>query len=126
MANEIVVLEGDGADNFQVLFLYPIAVPATNGATQVAPSNSSFLQPSSALPLSALERLSVGEITAIDTGDGAFEVFTFSKQPGLDDEQQSAMLTELYNGSAEGPGKAARYAAKYGEVYKHIGARITP
>lgn len=126
MANEIVVLEGDGADNFQVLFLYPIAVPATNGATQVAPANSSFLRPSSALPLSALERLSAGQITAIDAGNGGFELFTFRKQTGLTDPQQSAMLRELYNGSAEGPGKAARYATKYSEVYKHIGTRIDP
>ena len=126
MANEIVVLEGDGADNFQVLFLYPIAVPATNNGTQVAPANSSFLQPSSALPLSALERLSAGEITAIDAGDGAFEIFAFTKQAGLTDPQQSAMLKELYNGSAEGPGKAARYATRYDEVYKHIGTRINP
>lgn len=126
MANEIVVLEGDGADNFQVLFLYQIAAPATNGATQVAPANSSFLQPSSALPLSALERLTAGEITAIDAGDGAFEILTFSKQSGLTGPQQSAILKELYNGSAEGPGMAARYATKYGEVYKHIGTRINP
>lgn len=126
MANEIVVLEGDGADNWQVLFLYPIPTPASNGGTQVAPANSSFLQPSSALPASALELLSAGEITTIDAGDGAFEIFTFSKQAGLTDPQQSAQLRELYNGSVEGPGMAARYATKYAEVYKHIGTRINP
>ncbi len=118
MANEILVLEGNGERDYALLFLYPIAAPAQvtppgGSATNVVPTPSSLL-PSVAVPL-----LSTPEKAALDAGTAAFEVVNFTAAEGLSGAELIARAQDLYTRRAQAA--AARYEARY----RYIGTRLS-
>jgi hypothetical protein len=114
MANEITVLEGNGAEVYSMLFLYPIAAPkAINGTgVNVVPT------PSSGLPYVATVKLSQAEKDALDAGTSAFEVTTFSRIAGMTTPQLIGLAQALY------AARLAEFTARYTERYRYVGVRL--
>ena len=95
MADEILALERNGSRQ-TVLFLYPIAVPVVIGGSNVVPTPATNADATSALPAVAEAILTAQEKIDLDAGTLAYEVTSFSPQPGITGPQILAKVQAQY------------------------------
>ena len=112
MANEILVLEGDGEINVSLLFLFPILTPIQVNATNVIPT------PASGLPALAQSILDAGEKSSLDAGTTVFEVVSMRVTSARTNLELLAQAQALY------VDRNANYLSKYALRYKHSGKRL--
>lgn len=105
MANEIIVMDSDDQGLFLLCFLYPIAVPKQINGSNIVVS------PSNSLPPIAAAVTSAGEKTTLDSGQGAFEVISFRRDPALFGASLLAKVQAIY--ALRKQEFDARYAAQY-------------
>ena len=117
MANEVAILDSDGAGLITALFLYPIATPKTyvNGAGAAVPI---IYTPSSGLPARGASVLSAAEKASLDTGTLAFETFQFRYDPAIGDAGNAANLKAAY------ATHLAKATAQYNDSFRYTGLRL--
>lgn len=113
MANEITVLDGDGTDNnYNLLFLFPIATPKTAGGSNVV------VTASSTLPALGAAILQQAEKDALNAGTSAFRLVSFKKDTSLTLQQLQTKVREIY------AAQKTVFDAWYAQAYQHVGTRI--
>jgi hypothetical protein len=113
MANEILVLEGDGDKSYSLLFLFPISVPIQVNGTNVGPS------PSSRLPERAGSILTTQQKAALDNGTSMFVLANFNPATGLSNTQLSNRIRAIY------VEQLIEWTRWYQQTYKYVGTWIS-
>ncbi len=113
MADEILVLEGDRHERYQVLVLFPVATPAQAGGANVVPT------PAAGLPAPVAALLTATERSALDNGTLAYRMVRISKDAGLSNAQLAARLQTVY------AAQLADFNAEYATRYAHIDTRVS-
>lgn len=111
MAAEIKALDGNGAGEYRVLFLYPIAAPKQVGGSNVVPTPA----PTEGV---IADLLSAGEVNALNTGTSAYEVINYGPSPTKTGAELVAELQTLY------VDRKAAFDADYASRYKYIGTEV--
>ena len=119
MADEILILEGDGGFHYDLLLIFPIASPAQIGIppANVVPTPTS-VDGVSVLSATAAASLSQAERDAFDAGTSAFRVVSFPKNPNFNNPQLLVAVR------AEYAAQLARFTRWYDQTYLHSGARF--
>lgn len=112
MANEIIVLDGDGGLNVAVLFLYPIEIAPKRGEALVAPT------PSTTLPANAAGLLTSQELNHLDGGALAFEVTSVEVTESKTQAELATAARELY------ARKLKDFTDRLTRRFKYAGRRI--
>lgn len=112
MANEITALDGDGANRFRLLLLFPIAAPVEVGGSNVVQ------QPSAELPPLALAAIDGAEVTAIDDGTLGWRIIDFVKPPTLTNPQLIVEAQRIH------AAQKLDHDAIYAQKYRHAGQRF--
>ena len=111
MANEIVVLEGNGQGDYQLALLFPIAVPKQIGGTNVVPTPA----PEAGTVLDLC--LTTPEKAALNAGTLAVGFISIHKDPALSGAALTARLQEVYVAAL------AEFQAAYTARYQFVGTR---
>lgn len=112
MANEIRILEGDGDNNYQVLFLFPIGTPRQVNGVNVVPTPATTLS-GMAATVAALPTMDV--TAALNAGTMAYEIVSFRKDSAATNAQLIARLQAIYASKVVEAGRV------YTLRYQHAG-----
>ena len=90
MADEMLMLEGNRQERYQVLTLFPVATPAQAGGANVVPT------PTAALPAEVAALITAAEQSGLDGGTLAYRVVAMKKAAGLTAAQLATELRRVY------------------------------
>lgn len=109
---DIIIGYGNGEREFGVVFLYPIPTPKQINGANVVPT------PATALPADIQALLISAEITGLNAGTIAYDLFTFSKEQSRSDADVVEDLKIKYDVMK------ARKTQWYVERYRYAGTRL--
>ena len=118
MANEIAILDSDGAGMITALFLYPIATPKTYAGGD-AVQHTIIYTPSAGLSARGALVLTAAEKASLDAGTLAFEVFQFRYDPAIGDAGNATNLKAAYSTHL------AKATAAYTDAFRYTGLRLS-
>ena len=116
MTQEIIVLE-EVQNRVQVVFLYPIATPATVAGQNIVPTPATDELGVSVLGWTLDLVLTAQEKTDLDAGSLAFESLTFRR----DGDSNAALLARV---KARYAGRSAAFDSYYATRYAQAGQRF--
>jgi hypothetical protein len=117
MADEILVLEGDGnGTRYELLMLFPISTPKQVGGQNVIPTPVE--RDDANVALYPFTLLTQAERDALDAGTSYYVRRQFGKIPGLTNPQLVALAQAMYASIAD------EIETAYVNRYAHIGVRI--
>lgn len=118
VANEIAILDSDGAGMITALFLYPITTPKQYTGGDGA-QHTIIYTPSSGLSARGATVLSAAERASLDAGTLAFETFQFRYDSTITDAVNAVNLQAAY------ATHLARATARYVDSFRYTGLRLS-
>ena len=116
MANEIIVVD-EARNRVNVVFLYPIATPATVAGQNVVPTPTLDAEGGDTLGFTLGLVLTAQEKTDLDAGTLVFEGVSVRR----DDDSNAALLARL---QAKYANRSAGFDSKYATRYAQAGQRF--
>lgn len=111
MAGEIIVLDGNGRDEYNIALLFPIAAPEQVSGANVVPTPAPEAGSLLAQCLTTLEK------DALNAGTLAYEIISFQKAAAATALELTARVQEIYTQ------RRGTFNAWYANRYQFVGTR---